>query len=62
MVKQMAIEGQGNENRTTKIVKTTKVPTWTKQIALEAYLKALQVWMDQNKKMSENTMFYEEVE
>ena len=31
-------------------------------MALEAYLNMLQVWMDQNKEMSENMRFYEVVE
>ena len=43
-------------------MKASKVLSWTKQMTLEAYLKSLQVWMEQNKDMSVNMKFYEVVE
>ena len=68
-IKQMsdAISGamtKGNENlirqlqgRPNKLVKPAKVPSWTKSMKLEAYLKALEVWMEMNKDVSEAVRF-----
>ena len=45
MVKQIVMAYKGNENRTAKVVKTAKVPAWTKQMSLETYLRTLEVWI-----------------
>ena len=34
-------------------MKPAKVPSWTKSMKLEAYLKALEVWKEINKDVSE---------
>ena len=38
-------------------MKLVKVPVWTKEITLAVYLKALEVWMETNKDISENFRF-----
>ena len=55
---------KGNENmckllqgRPNKLVKLAKVPSWSKSMKLEAYLKALEVWMEMNKDVSEAVRF-----
>ena len=53
---------KGNESRTAKIGKPAKVPIWTKQMSLERYLKALEVWMEQNKDVSDSVRFHEVIE
>ena len=60
---------KGNENlikqlqgRPNKLVKPAKVPSWTKSMKLEAYLKALQVWMEMNKDVSEAVRFQDVIE
>merc|ERR1712082_174219 len=62
-----AIE-KGNENmckllqgRPNKLVKPAKVPSWSKSIKLEAYLKALQVWMEMNKNVCNVRMIEKDV-
>ena len=45
------------ETKTVKLVKPAKVPVWTKEMILAVYLKALEVWMEQNKDMSEHVKF-----
>merc|ERR1711889_36537 len=51
---------KGNDNlikplqgRPNKLVKPAKVPSWTKSMKLEAYLKALEVWREMNEDVSE---------
>ena len=38
--------------RPNKLVKPAKVPSWSKSMKLEAYLKALEVWTEMNKDVS----------
>ena len=44
---------KGSNIGTTKLVKPAKVPGWTKEMKLDVYLKALEVWMETNKDVSE---------
>merc|ERR1711873_46060 len=60
---------KGNENlikqlqgKPGKLVKPAKVPSWTKSMKLEAYLRALEVWMEMNKDVSEAVRFQEVIE
>ena len=60
---------KGNENmckmlqgRPNKLVKPAKVPSWSKSMKLEAYLKALEVWREINKDVSEAVRFQDVIE
>merc|ERR1711873_229882 len=60
---------KGNQNlirqlqgRPNKLVKPAKVPSWPKSMKLEAYLKALEVWMEMNKDVSEAVRFQDVIE
>merc|ERR1712243_510637 len=60
---------KGNENlikqlqgRPNKLVKPAKVPSWTKSMKLKAYLKALEVWREMNKDVSEAVRFQDVIE
>ena len=44
-------------DRPNKLVKPAKVPSWSKDMKLDAYLKALEVWMEMNKDVSEAVRF-----
>ena len=48
---------KGQHVRATKLVKPAKVPGWTKEMKLDMYLKALEVWMEMNKDISEGVRF-----
>ena len=52
----------GRENRTAKIIKPARPPAWTKNMTLEVYLKALEVWMEQNKDISEHVKYNDVIE
>ena len=41
------------KDRPNKLVKAAKVPSWSKDMKLDGYLKALEVWMEINKDVSE---------
>ena len=45
------------KDRPNKLVKAAKVPSWSKDMKLDAYLKALEVWMEMNKDVSEAVWF-----
>ena len=45
------------KTKTTKLVKPAKVSGWTKEMMLDVYLKALEVWMEMNKDVSESVRF-----
>ena len=45
------------KDRPNKLVKPAKVPSWSKDMKLDAYLKALEVWMEMNKDVSEAVKF-----
>ena len=48
---------KGSNRVTTKLVKPAKVPGWTYEMKLDVYLKALEVWMETNKDVSEGVRF-----
>merc|ERR1712034_275061 len=50
------------QGRPNKLVKPAKVPSWTKSMKLEAYLNALEVWMEMNKDVSEAMRFQDVIE
>ena len=45
------------KGKTTKLVMPAKDPGWTKEMKLDVYLKALEVWMEMNKDVSEGVRF-----
>ena len=45
-----------------KLVKPARVPTWTKTMTLDKYLKSLEVWMQQNRDVEEHVKFNEVIE
>ena len=50
------------ESKAAKIVKPARVPVWTEKMTLGTYEKALEVWINQNRDMSENARLHEVVE
>merc|ERR1712121_567182 len=50
------------QGRPNKLVKPAKMPSWSKSMKLEAYLKALEVWMEMNKDVSEAVRFQDLIE
>ena len=48
------------KDRPSKLVKPAKVPIWSKGMKLDIYVKALEVWMEMNKYISE-AVRYEDV-
>ena len=50
------------KGRPSKLVKPAKVPSWTKDMKLDVYLKALEVWMEMNKDVSEAVRFQDVIE
>ena len=53
---------QTNGGKAAKIVKPAKVPVWTQKMELRTYMKALDIWTEQNRDLSEIQRFYEVVE
>lgn len=53
---------KGSDRVTTKFVKPAKVPGWTKEMKLEVYLKALEVWMETNKDIGEGVKYQNVIE
>ena len=58
----MAAMIESMKTKTTKLVKPAKVPGWTKEMTLDVYLKALEVWMEMNKDVSESVRFQDVME
>ena len=52
----------GSNRGATKLVKPAKVPGWTKEMKLEVYLKALEVWMETNKDIGEGIKYQDVIE
>merc|ERR1711873_246471 len=50
------------KGRPNKLVKPAKVPSWSKDMKLDAYLKALEVWMEMNSDVSEAVRFQDVIE
>ena len=44
-------------DRPNKLVKAAKVPCWSKDMKLNAYVKVLEVWMEMNKDVGEAVRF-----
>ena len=45
------------KDRPNKLVKPAKVPSWSKGMKLDVYVKALEVWTEMNKDVSEAVRF-----
>ena len=58
----MAAMIEAMKGKTTKLVKPAKVPGWTKEMKLDVYLKALEVWMEINKDVSEVVRYQDVIE
>ena len=56
------METRGDNNRTAKIIKPAKVPTWTKSLSLETYTKQIETWSQLNKDVPENTKYQDVIE
>ena len=50
------------KDRPNKLVKPAKVPSWSKGMKLDVYVKSLQVWMEMNKDVSEAERFQDVIE
>ena len=48
--------------RVAKITKPAKVPTWTKKISLETYVKQLTTWSEINQDVPENVKYHDLIE
>ena len=48
--------------RTARVTKPAKVPSWTKDIALETYIKQVETWNDVNEDLPTNTKYQDFVE
>ena len=61
-IKNLVDTTNARESKTAKVVKPVKVQVLTEKMSLKTYEKALDVWLSQNKDMSENARFHEVVE
>ena len=52
----------GANRGTTKLVKPAEVAGWTKEMKLEVYLKALEVWMETYKDIGEGVKYKDVIE
>ena len=50
------------KDRPNKLVKPAKVPSWSKGMKLDVYVKSLQVWMEMNKDVSEAVRYLDVIE
>ena len=50
------------KDRPNKLVKPAKVPSWSKGMKLDVYVKALEVWMEMNKDVSEAVRFQDVID
>ena len=48
------------KDRPNKLVKPAKVPSWSKGMKLDVYVKALEVWMEMNKDLSEAVRYQDD--
>ena len=51
-----------NGNRSNKLVKPARVPSWSKGMRFDVYAKSLQVWMEMNKDLSEAVRYQDVIE
>ena len=47
---------------TNKLIKPAKVPSWSKGMQLRPFIKSIEVWMENNKDMPENSKYNEIIE
>ena len=50
------------EVRTARVTKPTKVPSWTRDLTLETYIKQVETWNDVNEDVPSNTKYQDFVE
>ena len=50
------------KDRPNKLVKPAKVPSWSKGMKLDVYVKSLQVWMEMNKDVTEAVRYQDVIE
>merc|ERR1712101_9526 len=50
------------KGKTNKLIKLAKVPSWSKGLQLRTYIKSIEVWMENNKDMPENSKYNEIIE
>ncbi len=50
------------KGKTNKLIKPAKVPSWSKGMQLRAFIKLIEVWMENNKDMPENSKYNEIIE
>ena len=50
------------KDRLNKLVKPAKIPSWSKDKKLDAYLKVVEVWIEMNKDVSEAVRFQDVIE
>merc|ERR1712101_98295 len=50
------------KGKTNKLIKPAKVPSWSKGMQLRAFIKSIEVWMENNKDMPENSKYQEIIE
>ena len=51
-----------SEVRTARVTKPAKVPSWTKDLTLETYIKQVETWNDVNEDVPSNTKYQDFVE
>ena len=51
-----------SEVRTARVTKPAKVPSWTKDLTLETYVKQVETWNDVNEDIPSNTKYQDFVE
>ena len=52
----------GSKDKPNKLVKPAKVPSWSKGMKFEVYVKSLEVWMEMNKDLSEAVRYQDVME
>ena len=50
------------EVRTARVTKPAKVPSWTKDISLETYIKQIETWNEVNEDVPTNTKYQDFIE
>merc|ERR1712098_54115 len=50
------------KGKTNKLIKPAKVPSWSKGMQSRAFIKSIEVWMENNKDMPENSKYNEIIE
>ena len=50
------------KGKTNKLIKPAKVPSWSKGMQLRPFIKSIEVWMENNRDMPENSKYKEIIE